>query len=1719
MADFTYQTRSKLREIWVSRVRERAAGLTAEERALLPGTGNGISQKSTQWMTELLQKEAYRTLSALYKARLSGLVDVCVPKGQQEEFYYALDEMNQFQFTAGWYRRSVRSKSYVAFVRPSVWLLWAYSRLDFYGGSLAKLLTGEVPPEIYDHARTEYWQYSGILAAQLDRGNEGAKEAVEQILLGEGNTAMISRELILGIIKSRREDMYKLLGDFLLAARLQEGARQAVCESMDAGRPEAFLSLFKVIEDNNLVRYSSIKRSVATWIGIFNENSVDRLTDKLVRLMGQCVRDKSFCMEQLKTNDSIAISCALWGLGFYDAQEAIDAELAMIRCGTKNQKMTASYFNRSLQSPDLKMQAAKEVLLQYSDDYELAACFMPSFMAEEAGWKFRELLKSEENGRTYSLRDDKAVEPKKVAPEELFADAAEARRLYDVLMKLYEGIPKKGLVLDPCIFPWYQVSLSRSDLAVRICYLAWMLQDPACLNEAAALIPTIGQGQTYGTTTRAAAARVLLYRPDTPAKKEILFELLHNPEEWTMNAAFRLVEDMELTDGDYEQIEKNLKYKKGRSQTLALLKRQGADKLRGCIGRLLKEKSEECHMGALELAMRTKKENEAEFAALKPLLQTLTEPTAKEQVLLKELVGEGSEAQEILNTPGYGLYDPEREWTLPPVKVDGSEAAGLFSRGEAACIRALTRLNELIEKNQTREYTNAYGDELLLGTRLDRCRWRRADTPELKPLDEYPFRELWEGFYKEEIQTPGLLMELCLYEKCRRGRGAYEKNLALYKKAFGKGLLKKPPFKELVQGLRFGAQASIVVDALFRQYVPDSLLVHWGLIGTARLLEVMDDAEAVYQIDQKRWNGTIETVKRRAAELPIFNELRSWLGLYGEEDWDSAFTLRFRLQERYNRILKEDKEAKSQQGGYIRSPYLSMRDYVKCWKRGFWDKEQFYKAAFTLLNIGELLGPVTTVEQKGALSFREARPADVDKFFGSGRIKRVEGKYRFDTIGDEMPEMAFAHEMYRELVPLVLAVELVRGEQETPFSFHISSIRVVYGIDTLVRILNALGQDTLYRSNYAYGAERTSRRVVLSHLLKVCRPAPGETAADLKKALKGSSITKKRLVEVAMYAEQWIPIFEEYLKVPGFQSGCYYFMAHTSERMDEFVTSMVAKYTPLSPEELKDGAFDIHWFSEAYEKLGEKDFKLLYDAAKYSSSGAAHARARKYADAARGNVTFPELAVEITAKRNKDLLMSLGLLPLSKDRLRREDELLERYQFIQRFKKESKSFGAQRRASEGRAVELALRNLSVNAGFTDVMRLTLRMETKLTENLDAYLGWTPICEGGAQIRLSVDETGKAALLCQKDGKALKSVPAKEKKNPLVLEYQEMNKKLKEQYSRTRLMLEQAMEDRTAFEAWELLALMENPVVRPILEPLVLMTAREEERRFGFLTESGLEDRSGARTELSPEETLLIAHPFDLYQNGDWQDWQKLLFERRLLQPFKQVFRELYVKLPEELKKEHSLMFAGNQIQPQKTAGALKSRRWVADYEDGLQKIYYKENIVARIYAMADWFSPSDIEAPTLEYVVFTNRKTFETLKIEDIPNVIYSEVMRDVDLAVSVAHAGGVDPETSHSTVEMRRAIVRGNLELFGIKNVCLEGSHAVIDGRMGRYTVHLGSGVVHQLGNAMLYVVPVHSQKRGRLFLPFVDDDPKTAEILSKILLFAEDTKIKDPSILSQIR
>jgi hypothetical protein len=325
-----------------------------------------------------------------------------------------------------------------------------------------------------------------------------------------------------------------------------------------------------------------------------------------------------------------------------------------------------------------------------------------------------------------------------------------------------------------------------------------------------------------------------------------------------------------------------------------------------------------------------------------------------------------------------------------------------------------------------------------------------------------------------------------------------------------------------------------------------------------------------------------------------------------------------------------------------------------------------------------------------------------------------------------------------------------------------------------------------------------------------------------------------------------------------------------------------------------------------------------------------------------------------------------------------------------------------------------------------------------------------------------------------------------------------------------------MENRDQFSFGEISELLGHPVISPLLKKLVFRGGDE----LGFLRDDGLFREDGSKIAVGNDDALRIAHCYDLFALNKWREFQRYAFDNSLIQPFKQIFRELYtVNEDEKSGKNVSRRYAGNQIQPKKTVALLKGRGWTVEYESGLQKVYYKENVVAAMYALADWFTPSEVEAPTLETVRFFERKTGKPLEFENIDPILFSEVMRDVDLVVSVAHVGGVDPMASHSTVEMRAVIVTESARLMKLENVDIGDRHARIRGSNGEYSVHLGSGQAHMMGRGALNILPVHSQHRGRLFLPFMDEDPKTAEIGSKVLLLAEDGKIKDPTIMAQIR
>ena len=84
------------------------------------------------------------------------------------------------------------------------------------------------------------------------------------------------------------------------------------------------------------------------------------------------------------------------------------------------------------------------------------------------------------------------------------------------------------------------------------------------------------------------------------------------------------------------------------------------------------------------------------------------------------------------------------------------------------------------------------------------------------------------------------------------------------------------------------------------------------------------------------------------------------------------------------------------------------------------------------------------------------------------------------------------------------------------------------------------------------------------------------------------------------------------------------------------------------------------------------------------------------------------------------------------------------------------------------------------------------------------------------------------------------------------------------------------------------------------------------------------------------------------------------------------------------------------------------------------------------------------------------------------------------------------------------------------------EGKYLIVKGTLRSYKIHLGSGNILMEPNDQ-YLCIVQDGKKGDivtdgLYLPF-EGDHLLSIVLSKALLLAADNKIKDQSILAQIK
>lgn len=1669
------------------------------------------------WTKELIAEGEITVIADLYRKERYPVIVLLLGEQWAKRFVAYMEKLPTFPYTSGYTRRTYRSNNPLLHLSSSFSILQDWFFLIASGTDLWAFAYGRSLNEGEGELRQSLSRWEGMISLLLDENNEKAIAYVRDAILGDNQQASVSYHLVRAVLRSNNWEAKKLLGDLLLAARLQEGLRQAVVENIDESNQETFRYFFQLIIDHDLVRFSSVKRAIGTWTGLFNETNVDRMTKKVIDNIQQALLAEDYVQRGLASKDNTEIYLALWRLAFNRVEDAIQATEKLIEEGIEHKVQLVSYFLYSIEDNAMRNGLAKTVLTRYPNNLKMAACYMPHYLPHMALYrvnsKKREALKNEGETHVYyyhSTNVDHRL-------QDYFADIDEAAIHFELMKNLLAQMDKKEYVIDPCIFPWYGVRLEKSVLAEKLAVTASFLDNDA-LDAACAYLPQI---DTY---RRDDFIYGLLYAPHTEIQMSTLVQALADRTARTQTAAYKTLKKLTIESRYYEQIEEMLKYKSGdlRQNVIAMLLSQPSEGLLASLERLLSAKTTEKRLGALDMLLTLKKNNTSLYHQAFPLIKLVTKPTAKEKVLLDQLNTEDNqvETQNATLAAGFGLYTPKQTTTATEVwdkcvasvsetaseqsssllgtikkavnkvlPINRKETLSVFTLSAEEIFGYYLKLQQLVAKHANDSYRDAYGTEQLLGNVYCRC----VPYSEMiaDDLSGFPFAALWQQFYQEEINDSQVLLAISL---CRLLTAKNEQHTHLTQWLS----FDWTKWEEKLQQLPYQNTVCAIMQNLINHYLDQQIINDLALDLLPELLERAKE-DNIYQIvtTAQMYNGRTYELYHIFSSCGLVARLLSSLSWHDETSFKNYFAVKYAyFHEDLNYINKNQRNIYEN----MCCNYFSIFEVTYA----VWLKLLPVEALYDTL----LVSTPTQLRTATAL-FKEDHSLNgndqkVVPYSANRRHSAHAGKTK-SAYPQEVTDLL--KETTHRIVARLLDIELKRGDTPTEATDLVRSITAIYGVEYFVRILNALGDDTLERSYWSNGK---TKREVLSHLLRHCYPKSSDTPEVFRAALAQTTISDKRLVEAAMYSISWLDLVENYLGWQGLASTCYYFLAHMNEYSDDKRKALFAKYTPIDAEDLQLGAFDINWFKEAYQTIGEKRFDIVYEAAKYITDGTKHSRARKFADAVNGKLDVKTTKAQIIDKRNKDLLMAYSLIPLDK---KNKNDLLERYQYLQQFLKESKQFGAQRRASESKAVEIAMENLARNAGYDDVTRLTWQMETTLVKEWAPY--FKPKTVGDCQISIEIAPDGQADIVIIKNHKSLKSIPTKIKKEPYIDEIKAVHKQLKNQYSRSRIMLEEAMADGTFFYAQELNTLLANPVLAPLISHLVFI----HEDSHGYFTKNLLTNAKGETVKLSAKAKLRIAHPFDLYTMNVWADYQQDVFDRQIKQPFKQVFRELYTKTKEELGTAKTMRYAGNQVQPSKTVALLRSRRWVADYENGLQKVYYKENIIAQIYALADWFSPADAEAPTLEWITFTHRKTFKPLNIDDIPDILFSEIMRDVDLVVSVAHVGGVDPETSHSTIEMRKAIVQFTLPLFKLTNVQFADHFAVIEGTLAKYNVHLGSGVVHQQAGSAINILPVHSQQRGRLFLPFVDEDPKTAEILSKILLLAEDNKIKDPFILEQIK
>ncbi len=326
-------------------------------------------------------------------------------------------------------------------------------------------------------------------------------------------------------------------------------------------------------------------------------------------------------------------------------------------------------------------------------------------------------------------------------------------------------------------------------------------------------------------------------------------------------------------------------------------------------------------------------------------------------------------------------------------------------------------------------------------------------------------------------------------------------------------------------------------------------------------------------------------------------------------------------------------------------------------------------------------------------------------------------------------------------------------------------------------------------------------------------------------------------------------------------------------------------------------------------------------------------------------------------------------------------------------------------------------------------------------------------------------------------------------------------------------------------------------------------------RAGIWSNGDIRDSGGKLVNLARATQVRLWHPLS-YSAAEVQRWRARVFSSGIRQPFRQAFREFYQVTDDERETRlYSNRFAGALLRQHQFASLCRTRGW--NYQlmgagfDGVNvpnKILDHWNMHAEFYvdlppdraAALRRSSQSEQSGAGINIFIGSDQVRFyrdrQEIPIDDVPAIVYSEIMRDVELFTTLCAVG--DDETWSDQGERGTGVFARRLEVRDFSVVTalraemlsrvlphtpiaarckLVNGSLEVRGQLGTYHIQLGWGGALLATDSVSRWLKIPQKILDAVPMDLsavpIELDPRTELILRKAYILADDWKIDSPN------